>query len=238
MVESSQLFLSVLPTFLVRTAFSILCGGIIGLERERLGKPAGFRTNTLICLGSCLYMLASEFIVQRLGLTSVDMTRIASQVVTGIGFLGAGTIIQSRGTITGLTSAATIWVVAAIGIFIGVGFAWIGLLCALLVLITLVVLARIEPKLLGKCHFVQCDVVFSDNGGRTRAEIVAALSELDVNLRGIETTRVDATTSRMRLSICDRHPAHSRFLSELWRVPGIIEVTRPANEQLNGARNA
>ncbi len=234
MVESAEFFISILPTFLVRSGFSILCGGMIGLERERRGKPAGFRTNTLICLGSCLYMLVSEFIYQRIGSSVIDPTRIAAQVVTGIGFLGAGTIIQSGATITGLTSAATIWVVAAIGLFIGAGFPWMGLLCAILVLLSLGVLRRMEPKLLGRCHFVACDIIFSDQGGRTRAEIGSVLSEHDVDISGLETTRVDENISRIRLNYCDRHPAHYRFLSEVWGIPGIKEVRKPKNHAANG----
>jgi putative Mg2+ transporter-C (MgtC) family protein len=225
-VESTDTLLSLLPTFLVRGAFAILCGAVIGIERERKGKPAGFRTNTLICLGSALYMLVSEFIFRKGPLESADPTRIAAQVVTGIGFLGAGTIIQSRGTISGLTSAATIWVVAGIGLFIGAGFPWLGLLCTLLVLSTLVVLGKIEPKLLGKCHFVSCDVVFTDDGERGRTELAAILAEHDVDISELQVTRIDENTSRLRLQICDKHPSHTRYLAELWHAPGVVQVIR------------
>ena len=138
---------------------------------------------------------------------------------------GAGTIIQSRGTITGLTSAATIWVVAGIGLTVGAGFPWLGLLCSILVLITLVVLAKIEPKLLGRCHFVSCDIVFADDGGRTRAELAAIFSEHDIDFSKLDITKTDHKSSRLKLRFCDKHPSHHRFLSELWRTPGIIEVT-------------
>ncbi len=225
-MESGEFFLSVFPTFLVRAAFAVLCGAAIGIERERKGKPAGFRTNTLICLGATLYMLVAEFLFLKLGLGNSDPTRIASQVVTGIGFLGAGTIIQSRGTITGLTSAATIWVVAGIGLIIGAGFPWLGLLCTALVLLTLVGLARIEPRLLGKCHFVTFDVIFADDGGRTRAEIGAILSEHDIDPSKFAFEKVDHHTAKLTLSFCDKHPSHHRFLTELWRAAGVIELTR------------
>jgi putative Mg2+ transporter-C (MgtC) family protein len=229
MVESTQFFLSIFPTFIVRSTFAIICGAFIGIERERKGKPAGFRTNILICLGSCLYMMVSEFILQRTGLNNGDLTRIASQVVTGIGFLGAGTIIQSRGTIMGLTSAATIWVVAAIGLFIGAGFTWIGLLGTLLVLLTLVVLGKIEPKLLGKCHFVECNILFNDQGGRTRTELAVILAENDINISDLDFTKIDESTSKLKLTFCDKHPSHNRYITELWRVPGIVEVSKPKN---------
>lgn len=225
-METKEMFFSILPIFLVRSGFAVFCGAMIGIERERRGKPAGFRTNTLICYGSCLYMLVAEFILQKLGVAQIDPTRIASQVVTGIGFLGAGTIIQSRGTITGLTSAATIWVVAGIGLLIGAGYPWVGLLGSILTLGTLVVLGKIEPKLLGKCHFVGCTVIFVDDGGRTRAELANILSEHDIDLTKLEISKVDHNASRLRLKFCDKHPMHHRFLAELWRTPGIIEVTK------------
>ena len=98
---------------------AVLIGGGVGLERELKGKPAGLRTNILICVGSALLMDLSMSLATTYG---GDPGRIASQVVTGIGFLGAGTILHTRGQITGLTSAATIWVVAALGLTIGAGY--------------------------------------------------------------------------------------------------------------------
>src|SRR5262249_47177212 len=150
--ESKDLLLAVLPGFLVRGAFAVLCGGIIGIEREQRGKPAGFRTTILICLGSTLYMLTGELLFSGQKLSGVDPTRIAAQVVTGIGFLGAGTIVHARGAVTGLTTAASIWVVAAIGLLIGAGFPGLGLLTTLLVLAALEALRRLEPRILGPCR--------------------------------------------------------------------------------------
>jgi putative Mg2+ transporter-C (MgtC) family protein len=175
-------------------------------------------------------MLVTEFILQRVGTGQTDPTRIAAQVVTGIGFLGAGTIIQSRGTISGLTSAATIWVVAGIGLTIGAGFPWIGLLGSIMTIGTLNILHRIEPRLLGKCHFIGCNVIYVDDGGRTRSEIAALLSEHDIDITKLETEKIDQKSSRLRLIFCDKHPTHHRFLSELWRTQGIVEITRdPGN---------
>ena len=94
----------------ILTACAVLCGVIIGTERRRHEKPAGLRTVTLICLGSTVYTLASIFIA---GDAVADRGRIAAQVVTGIGFLGAGVIIRDRGEVRGLTTGATIWAVAA-----------------------------------------------------------------------------------------------------------------------------
>ena len=105
---------------LLKLGLAVLLGGVIGLEREISGKPAGLRTNILICVGAALLTDVSIRIVGGPG--GGDPSRLAAQIITGIGFIGAGTIMQSSGTITGLTSAATIWVVCAIGITVGAGF--------------------------------------------------------------------------------------------------------------------
>ena len=125
-----------------------MLGGAIGLEREIAGKPAGLRTNILICMGAALLTDVSIGLVSgpdgtRLG----DPSRLAAQIVTGIGFLGAGTIMQARGTITGLTSAATIWVVAAIGITIGAGHYLEAAGAGVLVTLVLAGLGNIEHRL-------------------------------------------------------------------------------------------
>lgn len=114
-------------TLFAKLAMAALLGGAIGLEREIAGKPAGLRTNILICMGAALFMHLS-IVVGEIGFSAPDghpygdVTRIAAQIVTGVGFIGAGTIMQSRGTIIGLTSAATIWMVAAIGAALGAGY--------------------------------------------------------------------------------------------------------------------
>ena len=106
---------------LIKLSLAVLLGGIIGFERELSGKPAGLRTNILICLGAALLMDISTRIGLVDGHRIGDPARIAAQVVSGVGFLGAGTIMQGSGVVTGLTSAATIWVVAAIGLTVGGG---------------------------------------------------------------------------------------------------------------------
>ncbi|HUL43071.1 MAG TPA: MgtC/SapB family protein [Bacteroidota bacterium] len=223
-MESTSFFFTLLPTFLIRSSFAIICGACIGIERERKGKPAGFRTNTLICLGSTLYMLVADFALTQLGIMNTDPTRIASQVVTGIGFLGAGTIIQSRGEVIGLTSAATIWVVAGIGLLIGAGFPLFGILCTVLVLFTLVGLEKIEPKILGKCHFVRCEVIFADDGGRTRAEIVQILSDHSIEIAPSRLEKPGPNATLIAFTFCDKHPSHHRFMTELLRTPGVNEI--------------
>lgn len=133
----------IVPMFLLRCGVAALCGGLIGIERELRNRPAGFRTNILICLGASIYM-ALGFLIPGAG---VDPTRIAAQVATGVGFIGAGCIIQSGNQVQGLTSAATIWVVAAIGLVVGAGFPGLALISTALVLLTLAALRRVEKRL-------------------------------------------------------------------------------------------
>jgi putative Mg2+ transporter-C (MgtC) family protein len=129
---------------LIKLSIAVFLGGIIGFERELSGKPAGLRTNILICLGAALLMDISTRIGIVDGRRIGDPARIAAQVVTGVGFLGAGTIMQGQGVVTGLTSAATIWVVAAIGLTIGGGFYVEPLGAGLLVTFVLAALGRFE----------------------------------------------------------------------------------------------
>jgi putative Mg2+ transporter-C (MgtC) family protein len=134
--------------FAVRCGAAALCGALIGVERELKAKPAGFRTNILICLGSCMYMSVGLLLAGEAGSAATDPARIAAQVVTGIGFIGAGCIIQERGRVSGLTTAATIWVVAAIGIVAGAGYPLLAFLSTALVGMTLVVLGFVERRYL------------------------------------------------------------------------------------------
>ena len=125
----------------IQTLTALLLGGIIGWERELKNKSAGIKTNMLICIGACLYTAVSLLNQNDHGGLS-DPNRIAAQVVSGIGFLGAGAIIQSRGNIIGMTTAASIWVVAAIGVTIGCGYP---VVATIFTLTTIVVLRLVSP---------------------------------------------------------------------------------------------
>ena len=110
-----NLFLDLKLELLLQLALAVLLGGAVGFERELKGKPAGLRTNVLICVAATLFTVLSFKISSGRG----DPGRLAAQILTGVGFIGAGTILHMRGAVTGLTSAATIWVVTAIGVAVG-----------------------------------------------------------------------------------------------------------------------
>jgi len=106
---------------ILRILVSVILGAIIGYERERSHKPAGLRTHIFVCMGSCLFTIASFFMIPENAGGSADVTRIAAGVVAGISFIGAGSIIALRGDVKGLTTAASLWVMAAIGLMVGMG---------------------------------------------------------------------------------------------------------------------
>jgi len=137
---------------LFKLMLATVLGGAIGLEREIAGKPAGLRTNILICVGAALFTHLSIHIAE-IGFTPDgrpygDTTRIAAQIVSGIGFLGAGAILHAHGAVLGLTTAATIWVVAAVGAAVGAGAYVEGVGTSLLIILVLVGLRPVERKLL------------------------------------------------------------------------------------------
>lgn len=140
---------------LLRVVLSVICGGIIGLEREDKSRPAGFRTHILVCLGSSLIMILSEYMFltyySRYNITS-DPLRLGAQVISGIGFLGAGTIIHHGTSIKGLTTAASLWTVAAIGLSFGSGFYFLGVLGTIIVVIILGVFNYTENKWTTRKH--------------------------------------------------------------------------------------
>lgn len=128
------------PLIMQRTAVALVCGIFLGAERALRYKPAGIRTHVLISIGSCLFMLISEIVAEnsrRAGFPTPDPARIAAQVVTGIGFLGAGALIRNGNSIKGLTSAATIWCMAAIGLAAGAGLLYTALAATVIIIVLL-----------------------------------------------------------------------------------------------------
>lgn len=130
------------PGFWITVGMAMLCGGIVGLERQLRGKPAGVRTSILICLGTTIFIHLGTYATEGLA----DPTRVLGQIITGIGFLGAGVIISREGTVTGVTTAAVVWTLAAIGATIGFGHYYGALALSLVTLFVLWVMDVLEER--------------------------------------------------------------------------------------------
>ncbi len=194
---------------LLRLMLAGALGGLIGLERERSGKPAGFRTNLLICLGAALVMEISLTVSSAGGQVGArgDPGRIGAQIVSGIGFLGAGTILHFRGSVIGLTTAATLWVVASIGMAVGARVYLEAIGGTALVMLALVGLNRVEDHLIPRRPTdrtidleLQAD---PDAIGRTETLIIRAGFSVD-------TLRIEKNTHAYLLTI------HARGSRDAW----------------------
>lgn len=158
----------------IRLSLAIAIGGLIGYEREYKNMPAGFRTNILVCIGATIVSILQgisvsdivNLVVEKPELQQVlkaDFGRMGAQVISGIGFLGAGTIIHEKGSVKGLTTAATLWVVACIGIAVGSGYYLLSITATIFVALTLISLKKIENRFLIKSRIIK--VIIKINGG-------------------------------------------------------------------------
>jgi putative Mg2+ transporter-C (MgtC) family protein len=150
-------------TAILRLLVAFGLGSALGLERELRGQDAGLRTHILVCLGACLFTLASIAVASHGGPrgAEVDISRIASQVVVGIGFLGGGSILRHGASIKGLTTAANLWLTASVGLSVGLGLSAIAAFTVLLALLALSGLRTIEGLILRLRH--RCDISTEDN---------------------------------------------------------------------------
>jgi len=197
----------------LRLVLAAVFGGIVGVQRELRHKTAGFRTNILICLGAALLTVVSIKITQDFTRTVADPGRIAAQIVTGIGFLGAGAIIQSRGSVIGLTTAATIWVTAAIGMAIGCGYYLAGGVVVLVTVIILQALVPFELSLRKKRISAHYYVKYARNA-EMDALIKRLYEEAFVKIDDIRFDVADDMTV-VRFNISHSPEAHDKFMQEV-----------------------
>ena len=160
--------LNIAYEFIMKIIISVLLGGLIGLEREITGHPAGFRTNMLICLGSTLFILVPFLVISEID-SSVnavtEIPRVAAGIITGIGFLGAGVIFRKGVNVRGLTTAATIWVGASIGLLVGIGSYIIAIFATILIVMVLHFFHSIEEEYLVHDELEFLKIVIKDKTG-------------------------------------------------------------------------
>jgi putative Mg2+ transporter-C (MgtC) family protein len=169
-----------------------ICGALVGIEREAREKPAGLRTMSLVCLGSCVFTLAGYAFTTTTG----DSGRVAAQIVTGIGFLGGGMLLRGPAGIMGVTTAATIWVVAAMGIVIGTGHCAAGIGLTVLIVGVLRAVGAWETARFGGGREFILTVVFDPDRGKTTIKVAHAFEEYGVQRKDI--TETDAGEGRVR----------------------------------------
>ena len=170
-------------SIVVRILSAIIVGGLIGLERGMKNRPAGLRTYMLVCIGSCLIMLTNQYIYQYTG--AGDPMRLGAQVVSGIGFLGAGTIVVTKhNQIKGLTTAAGLWASAGVGLALGIGFYEAALTATIGIYTILTILQRWEHRVHKKIRVLEIYVELLNSV--PLSELVQKLRDLDLNLEGIQ----------------------------------------------------
>lgn len=182
-----------------RLALAGVLGGLIGLERESLSRPAGLRTYTLVSVGSALAMIVSiDIYLQYYHTVNADPGRIAAQVVSGIGFLGAGTIMREGATVQGLTTAAGLWVVACIGLAVGAGLYVPAIFTTVLILFVLIYFIKLEQTFTGRREFKGLVLIVEDGPGKVGI-IGSILGELCVLIKNIELSRLEPNDLEVEL---------------------------------------
>ena len=176
-------------TILLHLGMAVLAGGLIGLERTYHGRPAGFRTHTLVCTASALLMLLTVYQWQLLkgaplDTLRVDPTRMAQGIMTGIGFLGAGVIMKEGLTVRGLTTAASIWITAAIGVLIGIGFYFPAVVTTLITLGTLALFRWIE-MIMPSHYYARLNIRFKRQETPAEAELRDLISRQDFSVANL-----------------------------------------------------
>ncbi|HWP98625.1 MAG TPA: MgtC/SapB family protein [Syntrophomonadaceae bacterium] len=176
---------------LFKLILACILGGLIGLERESLNRPAGLRTYTLVCVGSTLAMLVSlDMYYSFYQTVNADPGRIAAQVISGIGFLGAGTIMREGATVRGLTTAAGLWAVACIGLAVGAGLYIPAVATTALILFVLIYFVKLEDIFSGMREFKGMVLVVEDRPGAVGI-VASMLGDLNVLIKDIQLTRLD-----------------------------------------------
>ena len=202
-----------------RLVVSALLGAVIGLERELSGKPAGLRTNLFICMGSALFTVLSQHIADKSG---GDHARIAAQLIPGIGFIGAGAIIRERGNVVGLTTAATIFVVASVGMATGMGLYVTAMFTTVLILLSLIVLGWAEKRFSLKTRLLTFRITTA-NLETVMSGANKALSSLGVPMQHFQVFRV-GTDFVMEFDADVSHAQQSAIVQQLGALESRCEV--------------
>ncbi len=204
---------------MLRLLVALVLGAVVGLERERQERAAGLRTVTMVSLGSCLFTIVGAY-----GFPNTDPSRVAAQIVTGIGFLGAGTIFLRKDLVRGLTTAATIWTVAAIGMAAGTSQYLVALFTTLLILSVLMVLKPIEKRFFKRPSEALVSVVVP-RGESEIERMRAALAAIGAFPMSIRIHELNDTDDRLEIDVgLPAHRTTSDLLRQLRTIEGAKQV--------------
>lgn len=210
---------------LTRLLLSVILGGVLGVEREQKRKPAGFRTYVIVCLGAALVMMTNQYAHIYMG--APDSTRLAAQVISGIGFLGAGTILVTKNNqVRGLTTAAGLWAAAALGLAVGCGFYTGAIMAFLAILISIKVLQVLDYVIYRKspvvCMYAELDDI------KSVSHLLSYAREHEMALRDLEITKQKQANGG---GICiqgtiraKRKRPHDMLIQEFGQLPGVSYV--------------
>ncbi|MBP1762375.1 MAG: Mg(2+)-transport-ATPase-associated protein MgtC [Firmicutes bacterium] len=211
-----------------KLSLACILGGIVGLERESLNRPAGFRTYTVVCVGSALAMVVSiDMFTQFYHHVNADPGRIAAQVISGIGFLGAGTIMKEGASIRGLTTAAGLWVVACIGLAAGAGMYMAAIVATFLILFVLIYFARFEHRFTGMRLYKGIVMLVDDQPGQVGI-IGSILGEMDVLIKEINLDR-EESENQLEIELLLQLPPEtsvSQVIERLSNIQGLHHIDR------------
>lgn len=210
----------------LRLCLAVLCGGIIGLERTFRRRPAGFRTHMLICLGASMTTLTSQFLFLHMNYYT-DMARIGAQVIAGIGFIGAGTIIVTRHQrVKGLTTAAGLWTAAIVGLALGAGFYEGGLCVTVLILVAEIFFAKVERIVLRKSPEINIYLRYDDS--ETMERVLTFFRDNRIKVLSMEITRSTGNEKHKAAAIfllrLDKKMPRVQFLREVRKVEGVFSI--------------
>ena len=210
----------------LRMLLAVVLGGLIGMEREFKRRPAGFRTHILICLGATITTLTSQYLLVEMGCFT-DMARLGAQVVSGVGFIGAGTIIVTRRQrVKGLTTAAGLWAAAIVGLAIGAGFYEGGLFTTALILLAELLFSKLEYYILHNAPEVNFYLEYTGRDCLDR--VLLLFQERSVKVLDMEVTRSDGSEHHNACAIfnlrLNKHCPAEELLSALYQVDGVVSA--------------
>lgn len=210
---------------LLRLLVATILGGAIGLERQLKHRPTGLRTNIFICFGSAMFTLLSERLA---GQFTGDHTRIAAQIIPGIGFIGAGSILHDRGSVSGLTSAATIFVVAGIGMAAGGGLFQTAIFATVLVLICLLVLGAAETRFGLKPLTISYDVISTsrDSADSLVAELNKLFDASGLSMQTVHMGKTDDNHSRVQFTVEGYRSAQDELVRRIRQLPLVMTMAQ------------